>query len=39
VAAGQPGGIAAEAMAAGHAPGSGQRYAPRLLLGRVHLPL
>ena len=39
VAIGQPGGVAVEAMAARHAPGSGQRRAPRLLLGRVHLPL
>ena len=36
---GQPGGVAVEAMATRHAPGSGQRRAPRLLLGRVHLPL
>ena len=35
----QPGGVAVEAMATRHAPGSGQRRAPRLLLGRVHLPL
>ena len=32
-AAGQPGGVAIEAMVAGHAPRSGQRQAPRLLPG------
>jgi hypothetical protein len=33
-AAGQPTGVAVEAMAAEHAPGSCRRRAPRLLLGR-----
>src|SRR5450759_160015 len=33
VATGQPGGVAVEAMAAGHASRSGQRHAPRLLPG------
>ena len=32
-------GVAVEAMAARHAPRSGQRCAHRLLLGRVHFPL
>ena len=39
LALGQSGGVAVEAMAARHAPGSSQRRAPRLLLGRDHLPL